>query len=206
VKAAPQQRRSKETLHRILAAANEEFAAAGLHGVTTTAIAARAGVSVGSLYRFFADKEELAAAIVDAYLADALEVYGPILGTIRSADDIVPGLRKLIWGAAALQDGHPGYYRITQDAPPQQEAGPAAAVRNRLVDVFSEVLEQLQIGDSTAVRRRVVALVTETVRHTLAGTDPAASDRDEVIRELESMAVGYFALRLGLTVEDPGRR
>ncbi len=198
MKAAPQQRRSRATLDRILAAANEEFAAAGLHGVTTTGIAARAGVSVGSLYRFFDGKEAVADAIVDAYLHDALALFQPIVENIASAEDLVPALRNLVWAAASLQQDHPGYYRITQDAPPQVETGPTAAVRARLVDVFGEVLDQLEVGESPEVRRRILMLVIETVRHTLAGTDPRTDNRREVIAELEAMSVGYFVYRLGL--------
>ncbi|MEM9563523.1 MAG: TetR/AcrR family transcriptional regulator [Actinomycetota bacterium] len=198
MKAAPKQRRSRETLDRLLDAANREFAASGLHGVTTTAIAARAGVSVGSLYRFFDDKEAIAAAIVEAYLADAVEAYAPILGTLTEPNDLVPALRRLVHAAADLQRAHPGYYRITQDAPPQSEGAPAAVVRGQLVELFAAELDRLGVGESKAARRRVITLLIETVRHTLADADPDAPDRAEIVGELEALAVGYFATRLAL--------
>ena len=158
-------------------------------------------MSVGSLYRFFDGKEAVAEAIVDAYLEDALAAFGPILEDIASADDIVPALRRLVRAAASLQIDHPGYYRITHDAPPQVDSGPTATVRGRLVDVFSAVLDQFQIGESPESRRRVVALVIETVRHTLAGADPETLYRDDVVSELEAMSVGYFVHRLGLPLD-----
>jgi AcrR family transcriptional regulator len=43
----------------ILEAALDLIAANGFHGAPTSAIAARAGVGVGSIYRYFKDKEEL---------------------------------------------------------------------------------------------------------------------------------------------------
>lgn len=198
MKAAPQQRRSQETLDRLLDAANLEFAASGLHGVTTTAIAARAGVSVGSLYRFFDGKEAVAGAIVEAYLADAVEAYGPILASIEAPDDLIPALRRLVWAAAELQQAHPGYYRITQDAPPHAEGAPAKVVRGQLVELFAAELDRLDVGESPSARRRIVTLLVETVRHTLADVSPGSNERTEMVAELEAMAVGYLANRLDL--------
>src|SRR5690606_16813277 len=66
-RAAPQQERSRATVEKILAAADHEFAARGSTGVTTTQIADRAGVSVGALYRFFPDKQAIAAALAERY-------------------------------------------------------------------------------------------------------------------------------------------
>jgi AcrR family transcriptional regulator len=55
----PLQARSRETVERILAAARELIVEGGVDTATTTAIAARAGVGPSSLYRFFADRDEL---------------------------------------------------------------------------------------------------------------------------------------------------
>lgn len=48
-----------ELRERVLAAAEQEFAASGFAGATMAAIAARAGVSTGNLYRYFENKEAL---------------------------------------------------------------------------------------------------------------------------------------------------
>lgn len=59
----PKQARSRQMVARILAAAAEEFAAVGTEQATTNSIAARAGVSPGSLYQFFPGKAALLAAL-----------------------------------------------------------------------------------------------------------------------------------------------
>ena len=56
---APQQARSRQTMERLLAATLEVIEANGLAGVTIPEIAATADLSTGSIYRRFADKEEL---------------------------------------------------------------------------------------------------------------------------------------------------
>ncbi|MDZ7640932.1 MAG: helix-turn-helix domain-containing protein [Desulfurivibrio sp.] len=44
---------------RIMAAALRLFAERGFHGAPTSAIAAEAGVGVGTIYRYFKDKDSL---------------------------------------------------------------------------------------------------------------------------------------------------
>ncbi len=61
----PLQARSRETVERILAAARELILEGGVDAATTTAIAARAGVGASSLYRFFADRDELFARLLE---------------------------------------------------------------------------------------------------------------------------------------------
>lgn len=55
----PQQARSRRTLERLLAATVTLVEEQGLAGITVPAVAARAGVSTGSIYRRFVDKDAL---------------------------------------------------------------------------------------------------------------------------------------------------
>lgn len=59
----PRQQRSREKLERILDATDALLARDGAASVTTTRIAEQAGVAVGSVYAYFADKEAIAEAI-----------------------------------------------------------------------------------------------------------------------------------------------
>jgi AcrR family transcriptional regulator len=55
----PQQERSRKTLEKLLAATAEMLERFGLEGATVPRIAGKAGVSVGSVYRRFEDKDAL---------------------------------------------------------------------------------------------------------------------------------------------------
>jgi AcrR family transcriptional regulator len=68
---APMQRRSAERVQRMLDAAQELVGDLGYDAVTTTLIAERAGVSIGSLYQFFPDKQ----AVVRAVALRNLELF-----------------------------------------------------------------------------------------------------------------------------------
>jgi len=58
-KLAPKQTRSRETLRRLLQAAADVLEEKGVEGATIPAIAARAGVTPGAVYRRFRDKDAL---------------------------------------------------------------------------------------------------------------------------------------------------
>ena len=60
---SPRQSRSQATVNAILDATARILLERGLDGVTTNAVAALAGVSVGSLYQYFPNKDALIAAL-----------------------------------------------------------------------------------------------------------------------------------------------
>jgi len=61
----PRQQRSRAIVDSILEAGRRLLAESGESALTTNRIAERAGVSVGSLYRYFSNKEAIVAAICD---------------------------------------------------------------------------------------------------------------------------------------------
>ena len=64
----PRQERSARTEQRLLDAAERVLATEGLAGATVPAIARKAKVSVGTVYRRFPDKEALLRAVVERYI------------------------------------------------------------------------------------------------------------------------------------------
>jgi AcrR family transcriptional regulator len=72
----PRQARSRDKLGRILAAAAELLQEYSYDELGTRLIAERAGVSVGTLYRFFPDKDSIARALLLGWLDDAAAFLG----------------------------------------------------------------------------------------------------------------------------------
>lgn len=70
VAAPPQQARSRETLRRILTAAEALFDEVGFHAATVPEICRRAESSTGAFYKRFRDKDELLAVLFADLLAD----------------------------------------------------------------------------------------------------------------------------------------
>ncbi len=75
----PVQGRSQATVDALLAAAAQILARHGPDAATTNAIAERAGVSIGSLYQYFADKEALIDALAELHVAEMTEVLAGAL-------------------------------------------------------------------------------------------------------------------------------
>ena len=64
----PQQERSRFTVDAILEAAAQVLEAEGYDALTTTRVAERAGVSVGTIYQYFPDKAAVVGGLVEAWL------------------------------------------------------------------------------------------------------------------------------------------
>ncbi|MEU3839976.1 TetR/AcrR family transcriptional regulator [Streptomyces sp. NPDC028635] len=91
---APVQRRSAERLTRILDACADLLDEVGYDALSTRAVALRAGVPIGSVYRFFGNKRQMADALaqrnLDRYTERAVErLKGVAQGDWRAAMDAV---------------------------------------------------------------------------------------------------------------------
>lgn len=96
----PKRQRGKERVEQLLAAAATVFGEKGYEAATMTAIAARAGAPIGSLYQFFPSKEAVADTLVHNYVAllvadlQVLEKRAHVI----SAPDLVAGLFSVLRG------------------------------------------------------------------------------------------------------------
>src|SRR5450830_424729 len=70
---APSQPRSAHTVEAILTGAVHILARHGLEVYTTNAIAAKAGVSIGSLYQYFPTKDAVTVALIEREMAGVVE-------------------------------------------------------------------------------------------------------------------------------------
>ena len=80
-RAVPQQERSQRRYDAILDAGAAVFAEHGVEAATMQEIAERAETSIGSVYRFFADKEALFRAVVDRVAANERELMETVFSS-----------------------------------------------------------------------------------------------------------------------------
>ena len=88
----PRQARSRAALERLLTAAQEVLTTQGFDEFTIAAVAERAGISVGGVYRRFTGKDQLVHAVIDrtfddlqTTLAEALSAPAPDIAGVVSA-------------------------------------------------------------------------------------------------------------------------
>ena len=75
----PRQSRSEETVAAILEGAAQVLETGGLAHFTTNAVADRAGVSIGTLYQYFADKQAVLRAIAEREMRTTLAAVAKAL-------------------------------------------------------------------------------------------------------------------------------
>jgi AcrR family transcriptional regulator len=92
----PRQARSAARVELLLDVAAMVFEEVGYDAATTNLVAARAGVPVGTLYRWFPDKGALAEALTDRYLDHLVTVSNELLNQIEPAEHIGEFLRWVL--------------------------------------------------------------------------------------------------------------
>ena len=103
----PRQERAQKRIEAIVDAAEEVLLESGYSGLTTNAIAARAGASIGTLYQFFPNKDAIVAALAERYL----ECMRQVLELLRSP--LAAGMGPGEWIDHAVD----GLIRIHVDSP-----------------------------------------------------------------------------------------
>ena len=122
---------------RILAAARELFAERGLE-VTLDAIAERAGLGVATVYRRFANREEL----VNALFEDRIEVLVGYADTALADPDPWHGLVYLLEQVFSEESADRGLREVILDASPSRDR--IERVRQRLEPKGLQVLQNAQ--------------------------------------------------------------
>ena len=105
---SPTQERSRFTVEQIVQAATQVFADRGYAGATTNHIAERAGVSIGSLYQYFPNKEAILVALAKRHIEIAGNMLmGVVAGRNLLETDLTELLRLFIQATLALHTGNP---------------------------------------------------------------------------------------------------
>ncbi|MEU9295988.1 TetR/AcrR family transcriptional regulator [Streptomyces sp. NPDC048266] len=146
---APVQRRSAERLARILDACAALLDETGYEQLSTRAVAGRAGVPIGSVYRFFGNKRAMVAALahrnLDEYArrvsdrlaaAPRLDAYGAIDGVLDefiAMKRTVPGFALVDFGVPAAAPGESESAEEADEGEGDGSAGGAVEDPNRLV-------------------------------------------------------------------------
>lgn len=85
---APRQARSKATVDAIVEATGQVFERGGYRRTTAAKVAERAGVSVGSLYQYFPDKEAMIRAFFERRLAEDIELMEAVASRAAGASPV----------------------------------------------------------------------------------------------------------------------
>jgi AcrR family transcriptional regulator len=116
----PQQDRSKVTVEAILQATAHILTAEGYDKVSTNRVAEVAGVSIGSLYQYFPNKESLIAALAQQHTE---EMVALVESNLQNIDDepIPQVLGRIIAAAIAAHAVNPDLHRVLNEEVPRSD-------------------------------------------------------------------------------------
>jgi len=112
----PRQARARETVTAILQAAIELAAEHGYDRVTTNAIADRAGVSIGSLYQYFPNKDAILVSLFEQHRREVRDVVESAMR--RLEDPAIPfqqAMRSFFRDQLAAHDANPRLNRVISE-------------------------------------------------------------------------------------------
>jgi AcrR family transcriptional regulator len=183
---APIQSRAMSTRDCIIEAAAQIIAKDGLAGFNTNAVAARAGVSIGSLYQYFGNKDALMAALIHRQQQRQLMSVAKAVMAVGSAD-LATTIRVIV--RAAMQHHHDN--SLLASAIDHEEARlPLDADLNAYLDQGGEMVRALlarhagEMGDVNL--DRAVRTLPALVR---AATDSWANRNPPMLAVAEDEAV-----------------
>ncbi|WP_171113227.1 MULTISPECIES: TetR/AcrR family transcriptional regulator [Streptomyces] len=188
---APVQRRSAERLTRILDACADLLDEVGYDALSTRAVAQRAGVPIGSVYRFFGNKRQMA----DALAQRNLEHYA------ERVTEHLKGARRGDWRAAmdavldeylAMKRTAPGFSLVdfgNQIPVGSRQAEPNHRVADRLTDLLADYLPREPDTDL----RRAFLIAVETADALVQLSFRVDPEGDEaIIAEMRELLRAYL--------------
>ena len=193
----PRQQRSRVLVERILDATARILAGNGYAKLTTNTVATDAGVSIGSLYQYYPNKEALVAAVVERH---GQRVYRAIvdaagLAPQNSLDDAI---RRIVEAVVAAHRIDPVLHAVLESEMPKLHAfdGHAAtvqAISERLRALPPSAAKKLRVNDighaASVVGEMIHALVHSVLIPPATSHMPVADLEQEAV----TAVVAYLA-------------
>jgi AcrR family transcriptional regulator len=164
----------------------------GLEGYTTNAIAERAGVSIGSFYQYFPNKDAVTVALIEQ---EAAALLADIAAT-DSAEDYEAGLDQLIRSAVAHQMRRPKLARMLDF---EESRLPIRSRTGRVAGVLHAALVRVLKRPDARIMGNVKIAALD-VFAIVKGMVDAAGEREEtnamaLERRARRAVLGYLSVR-----------
>ena len=158
----PRQGRSRATVEFVLEAAAQVFAERGYAGATTNVIAERAGVSIGSVYQYYPNKDAILLALAERHVAESAAATEAVAARLRAAEPGVEDVvRALVTAVVELNgDGRDQRYRVLYEEAPRTAELRAVLdrLRARIVEEVTYHLRRLGLGGGDPELVAIVAV------------------------------------------------
>lgn len=198
------QQRSRLLMQSIREAAIELLAAMGAANITTVKIAERAGVSIGSLYRYYPNKEAILADIYEerlraldeqlrAHLRPSSDTE-PLRALLRESVERTVGVHcELLLLDANFFIAFQSNFNLADRQGPVHGDSWGAWTERWLLDVLRHNRGQVKVTDLPAAARLIIDMVYGTLARIIA-TRPETLQGTQLTDELTAMITGYLCV------------
>jgi len=194
----PRQERSQKRVANIVDAAGQLLEEVGYIALTTNAIAARAGTSIGSLYQFFPNKDAVVAELVKSFRKELGDFFDNALSVDLAQNSITHFVDVVVDGIEGLRERTPGFgsvfsfRRLSANVEDQR-----LRMESDIIAPLSELLAEAYPGVSDEQRERCMLVVTETTKMLMGKVAGESKEiqqtmRDELKRMLGLYLASYF--------------
>jgi AcrR family transcriptional regulator len=157
------------TVDAVLTAVSQVLIEHGYENATTTRVAERAGVSIGSLYQYFPNKESLVATLIERHADEIVAIVDRALSA-PAVTSIPTGVRAVIEAAFAAHRLDPRLHKILHEQIPRVgRMGKAMDTNRRLVERVEAFLvkhkRELRKDLQPSVAAIVVVTTADAIGH-----------------------------------------
>jgi AcrR family transcriptional regulator len=183
-------------VERIIAAGHQVLLERGYEATTTNHIAAAAGISPGSLYQYFPDKNAIVDRVLDRYAVElATRMSRAFLGALGSST--AAGARATATAMLDAFEENPGLLRVLVEQVPRSNDSARAVFARRMDDMMATAILSQPGRDPDRPVEAVAWILVRTVEHVTISyvLERPPLDRDVVIDELTGLITGYLSRR-----------
>ncbi|GGJ16918.1 TetR/AcrR family transcriptional regulator [Streptomyces brasiliensis] len=202
------QARGERRIAQLLEAAASVFCSSGYAAASTNAIAREAGVSPGTLYQFFPNKEAIAIELGDRLMHEMRETYGAALAPVDPATPLADAVGAVVDRFIAFTTEHPVFFALMKGPDtPGRMAEEHDALHSTLVTRIEELLGSLLPDASAADLTRMahVCLGIHKAGLELVLTHEGA-EREAYVREVKDVLIRYLEPLAGARPGTPDER
>jgi AcrR family transcriptional regulator len=188
----PRQRRSRQTVDWILDAAARIFDERGYRATTTNHVAAAAGVSIGSLYQYFPNKDALLAALAQRHVDEALGILAERAAALADQEPPVEEVVRQLVQVAADANASSGLHALLYTQAPRTPAVEArlSVLTDLATAAVAQHLARLRAGGSDPSRRaRLLVAAVDSAIHAVVLDYPPGRQRQDAVDDLVDVLV-----------------
>lgn len=192
---SPQQARSQQRVDLILNTAADLFVKVGYESVTTNGIAERAGISIGSLYRYFPNKDAILHAVARRYLEQMGALYDEVFTEDAAYLSLPVLLDRLIDRFVSFHCVHPAYKHILLGSDISDDIAAASIELEEMTTERIKRLFLMSVPDLDEDRAHRLAVVSKAVVKALLSLITPSSGpefQEQICAEIKQVLLAYL--------------